>query len=123
KADLVISDNSGAIYEALYSNTPVIVYGDKTDKRKLGNILPMHHRLIQEKVIGNPQKPEYIVEAVESGLTKEYGQKQIKASDELFKKDYTDTAIKGWFDVISKYLNDDIDQDYIALHNYYNDYI
>src|SRR5690606_27676142 len=38
EADMVISDNSGAIYEALYTNTPVIVYGDKTDKRKLGEI-------------------------------------------------------------------------------------
>src|SRR5690606_1026266 len=26
KSDLVISDNSGAIYEALYTNIPVIVY-------------------------------------------------------------------------------------------------
>lgn len=123
KSDLVISDNSGAIHEALYSNIPVIVFGNKTDKRKLGEILPVHHRLIQQKIIENPHKPEDILDAVKKGLSKAYVGQQIKVSDNLFKKDYSKSAIDGWFDVIIKYLNDDIDQDYIELHNYYNDYI
>src|SRR5690606_18077129 len=48
KADLVISDNSGAIYEALYSNIPVIVYGDRTNVRHLGNIDTAHYRWINQ---------------------------------------------------------------------------
>ena len=123
KADLVISDNSGAIYEALYTNTPVVIYGDKTDKRKLGKILPVHHRLIQDEIIDNPQKPEDILQAVERGLTKDYAHKQIKLGDELFKKDYTESAVNGWIDVVMKYLKDDVNQDYVALHDYYNAYI
>lgn len=123
KSDLVISDNSGAIYEALYTDTPVVVYGDKTEKRKLGQILPMHHRLIQEKIIDNPRRPEDILESVRKGLSREYAQKQINIGDELFKKDYTNAAVDGWLDVIKKYLSDDVNQDYIALHNYYNEYV
>lgn len=123
KSDLVISDNSGAIYEALYTDTPVLVYGDKTDRRRLGKILPMHHRLIQEKIIDNPRSPKDILSAVHKGLTKDYAQKQIRVGNELFKKDYTESAVNGWIDVITQYLNDDVNQDYVALHDYYNDYV
>jgi hypothetical protein len=123
QADLVISDNSGAIYEALYTNTPVVIYGNKTDRRKLGKILPMHHRLIKDGVIDNPQNPNDILNAVKIGLTKRYLYRQVRAGNELFRKDYTESAVNGWFDIVMKYLNDDINQDYILLHDYYNDYI
>jgi ADP-heptose:LPS heptosyltransferase len=123
KSDIVISDNSGAIHEALYSNIPVIVYGHNTEKRRFGEILPMHHKLIQQKLIENPKTTEDILDAVKKGLSETYLKQQIKVSDSLFCKDYSESAISGWLDVIMKYLEDNIDQDYIILHNYYNDYI
>jgi CDP-glycerol glycerophosphotransferase (TagB/SpsB family) len=122
-ADLVVSDNSGAIYEALYSNTPVIVYGDKTNARHLGSIDTAHHRWIQQGVIENPNSPEELLDAVKRGLEESYIKRQQEVSDKTFKKVYDKSAINSWTEVIDKYLGDEVNQDYIELHDRYMDFI
>lgn len=123
KADLVISDNSGAIYEALYSHIPVVVYGDRTNVRHLGSIDTAHYRWIKQGVIENPNSPEELLSAIEKGLKKDYLKKQQEIADKTFKRVYDNSAVDAWMEVIDKYLRDEVSQDYIELHNYYMDFI
>jgi CDP-glycerol glycerophosphotransferase (TagB/SpsB family) len=122
-ADLVISDNSGAIYEALYTDIPVVVYGDKTNKRHLGSIDTAHHRWIEDGIIDNPKNPSQLLPSVQRALEKSYIKKQQTVSDATFKKVYDKSAVSRWMEVIDRYLRDEVSQDYVELHNQYMSFI
>lgn len=122
-ADLVISDNSGSIFESMYVDIPVVVFGDGLNQRKLGNINTPQHDLVKAGIILSASNQHELAEIVAKGLKPDYIKMQKKFSDRFLMKNYQATAIESWFNVIQDYLSDNITPNYIEMHNIFNTYI
>lgn len=123
RADIIISDNSAAIYEALYIGIPVVVYGDKINDRKFGYINTRHYEWVKDGIIENPKNLDQLKKALKKSLLPEYIGEQLKLSKRMFNRIFNDSAIDKWMNIINKYLNDDITMEYVYLHNLYNSFI
>ena len=51
KADVVLSDNSGAIFETLYAKVPLAIFSDDINKNKLGNLDTTQFKLVKKNYI------------------------------------------------------------------------
>lgn len=118
KADIVLSDNSGAAMDALYSKIPVVIATSKISP-DLNGIEPIQQKLITSDVIPYVKNinPENLKSAFNQALTRETITAQSSMSDKLFPA--KNGGAKLWFQVIQKYLNEEIDQNYCKLHDYY----
>lgn len=116
EADIVISDNSGAIYESIYLEIPVAIISDKISK-DLSNIEPLHKKLIRQGVIPYTDNPINVNKIIDEVQKDEIIIKQKKERKKLFKV-FGEESIEKFLSVIDLYLNDIINQDYIKMHKY-----
>lgn len=114
KADVVLSDNSGAIFESIYSETPVAIFSEKVNSRKLGNINTLQYELVEGDFIPLAESPEdvpgVLLEA--RGLL----ERQKEAKKLLF----TDTGplSSDFTSVIKEHLLKDREKDiYLSSHD------
>lgn len=61
-----------------------------------------------------------LIENVPRALAEDYIKKQNTLSEVLFKRDFSPAAAVSWMQVVKKYLDDDINQEYIVLHNIFS---
>lgn len=121
KADLILSDNSGAVMDALYTKTPVAI-ATSTILSGPNHIKSLQQELIDNKVIpftNNLTKKE-LNRVITKALELKQQQLQASISDKLFPN--KNGGAEAWFKIINKYLNDKIDQNYCKLHDYYVNY-
>lgn len=117
KADVVLSDNSGAVMDALYAKIPVAITTANVNT-KLSEINTLQSELISRGIIPYAKTPseKNLHKILLDALSKEYRGKQSLASDALFpvKKG----GAKVWYDIIKKYLDDDVSKNYCYIHDY-----
>ena len=118
KADVVLSDNSGSVMDALYVNIPVAIATPEITPN-MKEIEPLQKSLIDSRII--PYTKEITKENIDKILKKALSDKQKTiqndASDKLFPNKKGDAD--SWYQIIEKYLNNEIDQNYVKLHDYY----
>ena len=120
-ADIVLSDNSGAIFETLYAKVPLAVYSEDINKNKLDNFDTTQYRLVKEGYIPYTNHSDEIPNILEQALSSKYIEKQKNLSDELFYR--PENPVGCFVNVIEKYLNDHINFDYKKIHDVLvNDY-
>lgn len=117
EADVVLSDNSGAIFEALYVGLPVAIYSDKLNDRKIGRINTLQYSLVRDGVIPHTNDSSEIERIIKDAMGREYREAQAVKRKELF-PDIKD-PLKSWLEAIDYYLRDEVNQEYIALHDIY----
>jgi hypothetical protein len=123
RCDLVISGISGAVLDSMYAEIPVVIYSDDIYKYDLLGIKSACSLYVDEGYISISKSANELVNEVPKALSKHYIQKQQQLSKNIFRKDYTTSAIDGWMDVINSYLYDKVNQEYVAMHNIMsNDY-
>lgn len=117
KADVVLSDNSGASMDALYAKMPIAITAPEINNGFPG-IDTLQYQLVQTGVIPYTDKstPINLRKIIQLALTKRQQAIQSAKSDELFpvKKG----RAEKWFEVIEQYLNDKIDANYAIMHDY-----
>lgn len=118
-ADVVLSDNSGSIYEALYSQTPVAVFAESVKTRKIGNILPLHAILIDKGVIPYSSKVKDLKSLMKMALSDSIRKAQLAARKEYFNTE--GNGVKKLIDIIDTYLDDNVNQERWWLHQNYAD--
>lgn len=116
-SDLVISDISGAVFDALYTQVPVIIYSKNINKFDLPGVKSACAKYAEEGYISVSKTASELVGDVEKGLSQKYLDKQLDLSKQNFKHDFTPRAVDGWLDVITMYLKDEVSQDYVAMHD------
>ena len=120
-ADVVLTDNSGSIFEAIYADVPVCVFSKDINANKLENFNTPQFEIIGKDIIPYTDNPNEIVNILKKATSKEYINKRKEAKNNLFVKDSSE--IIGFVNVINKYLNDDIDINYKKIHDILkNDY-
>lgn len=117
KCDVVLSDNSGAVMDALYANVPVAISAMDINQN-LAGINTIQFELAKNNVIPytNTPSPSTINQILKKALSRKQQKNQQKASDSIFP-----TKIGGaecWYKIIHSYLIDDVDQNYCKIHDY-----
>ena len=115
KAQIVLSDNSGAIFEALYSNTPVAVFCKDPNSNKIGNFDTTQFKLIKDGYIPYTNDSSKIQSILESALSPDIINKQINLAKSLFF--HSDNPMGNFVSIIEEYLFDNIDFDYKNMHD------
>ena len=110
-SDVVLSDNSASIFEAMLNNIPVAIFTNDINQNKLGEVNTVQYDLYKEKILPYTNDAKKIGKVLKEALSKEYIDRQKKWSKENFS--YSKDPIKDFVSLIDKYYNDEIDmQDY-----------
>ncbi|MBQ7202007.1 hypothetical protein IJS18_01290 [Candidatus Saccharibacteria bacterium] len=109
KADIVLSDNSGSIFEAIYSGTPVAAFSKDLNARHLEGIDTLQYKLMKDGILPHTDDPDKILPMLLK--IDPYFKKQQKACDELFIK-VKSNPTKPSVDIIKDYLSRDHTKDY-----------
>lgn len=113
-ADVVLSDNSGSIYEALYSQTPVAVFARDVKSRKYGNILPLHATLIDEGIIPYSSNIDDLKNLIAKTLTPSVKKSQQQAREKYFNTE--GGGVEKMIQIIDAHLDDNVNQERWWLH-------
>ena len=113
--DVVLSDNSGAIFETLYANIPLAIYSEDINKNKLGNMDTTQYKLVKDGYIPYTKDVKKIKEILEEAVLSKYVEKQKELSSWLFYR--PQDPIKDFADKIEKFLKDEIDVNYKNIHD------
>ncbi len=124
KADVVLTDNSGSIFEALYTSVPVCIFSKNMEECDFNNLKSLQHQLVEDDVIPYTDKADNIEKIVEEALTKKYLDKQRKVGKKLFPIDNED-ALESFTKVIDLFIddNDNYLNNRIVLHKEVESYI
>ena len=118
---MVLSDNSSAIFEALYNNIPVAIFSNNINK-KLGDFNTLQNDLVQSNILPYTNQTKNIPEILSLARSNEYRNKQNNIKEKLFY--FSDNAENEFLTVIKDYLTDNINLKYKQLHDILvNDYI
>lgn len=115
KADVVLSDNSGAIFESLYAKVPLAICSKNINANKLENFDTIQYKLVQDGIIPFSETPSEIENILEKALSDEYKNKQLSILNELFY--YPEEPISHFVKIIEKYLKDNINLEYKKFHD------
>lgn len=115
KADVVLSDNSGAIFDALYNKIPVCIYSNNIEECSYNGIASLQYQLVQEKVIPYTNDVKKVSKIIEECLSSKIISLQNDKSDRLFPLKQSE-YLKSNLEVINKFLNDDVNMDRIKFH-------
>lgn len=117
KADLVLSDNSGASMDAFYAKIPTAIAAPNINDG-LAGIDTLQYQLASKGIFPytNNPTPENLQKIIKLTLSKKQRELQSIKSDEFFPR--KKGGAEKWLEIIEQYLNDDLDYNYCKLHDY-----
>ncbi len=117
KCSVVLSDNSGAAMDALYSNVPIAIAATNINQ-SIADIDTIQSILASRGIIpySNTLDTPSIKKIITTAMSTEQQKIQKQASKHLFP--VKNGGAKYWFSIIQKYLNDEVDQNYCKIHDY-----
>ncbi len=117
RTDLVISDISGAVFDALYVGVPVTIYSKNINKFDVPGVKSGCAKYVDEGYVSLSKTASALVKQVPEALSSQYLHTQKELSKKIFRQDFTSRAVDSWMRIISLYLEDKVDQEYVAMHN------
>ena len=119
RCSVVLSDNSGAVMDALYANIPVAISASKINC-DIPNINTLQYQLVESKIIPytNTPNPKNINHIISTALSNKTIKIQRSASNNLFP--IKTGGAEAWYKIIKKYLEDKISQDYYNAHDFFS---
>ena len=109
KADIVLSDNSGAIFEAIYTNIPVALFCKNPNQRKLKRINTLQYDLVQQKILPHTNQAENVLPMLQN--IQPYIKKQANIKNQLFPS-FEKNSVHPFTETIKEYLSLDPNNDY-----------
>ena len=112
-ADVVLSDASGAIFDAIYTDTPVVVFAKEPDQGKFKNIHTIQSKLIADGKLCSVKNADDIVSMFAKAQDNIDIQQDLR--HELF--DNTGCQVSSFVEIVDRYLHKNADQDlYHKVH-------
>lgn len=112
RADVVLSDNSGAIFEAIYAGVPVAVFSNKLNEFKLGNVNTFQYDLVKEGVIPCAEHSEDVLHVIQEAAKLAKKQNQAKARYFISNDD---EVSRSFVSIIQEYLLKDKEKDLYSI--------
>lgn len=109
RADIVLSDNSGAIFESICAGIPVALFAKQLNSRHLKTISTPQQIFVDKGFIPHTDKPEQILPMLFS--MNKYLQKQKELKNQLFLK-LSSNPYREFTKIIKEYLKKDETKDY-----------
>lgn len=122
KSDLVVSDNSATIFDAIYCGMPVAIFSRDPNSLRYNEINTAQSELIKDGNILWTDEPDKIVDIANQTLRPDMIKRQDAMRKELFPLKKAD-PVKEWMSVINLYLNDKIPYGYHLAKQYWIDSI
>lgn len=119
EADIVVSDNSAVIFDAIYCGVPVMLFSSGPNTQSYFDIDTAQSTLFDEGYIKWTDNPGSLLGAIKQTLTPESIRKQKSLTKKLFPYSGKDNAVNAWMDVIGEYLSDGVGKDYTAAKRYW----
>lgn len=121
-ADVVLTDNSGSIFEAIYTSTPVAVFSDDINQNKWGNFNTTQYELYKAGILPYTNKLEEIQSILKKAQSSKIRKLQNKWNNENFY--HPDDQVADFVKVVKMYMNDEIDKRYFDFHTQFKkDYL
>ena len=118
KADVVLSDNSGSIFEAIYAKIPVAICA-KNINPNLGKFDSNQYQFVKHGYIEYTNNPKKIEETIQKAMSEKSKQRLLQLRKILFGKNQYNSFIT----IIKMYLNENNNDRYKQLHDYFkNEY-
>ncbi len=123
-SDVVLTDNSGSIFESLYTNVPVCIFSKNIEDCNFNSLESLQYQLVKDGVIPFTNNQKKIKEIIDKSLTTEFIEKQKETSTNLFPVS-NDDILKSFTDVIDSFINeeDKVLNNRIILHREVQNYI
>lgn len=117
EADVVLSDNSGAIFDSLYVKKPICILASNIDNSYIG-VHTLQKELVDKGTIpySNKADAKELLRILQEALSPNIIAKQNKESDLLFPN--KNTGPEEWAKVLKDYMNDNICTNYIKIHDF-----
>ena len=120
-ADVVLSDNSASMFEAMLNNIPIALFSKDINQNKMGELNTVQYDLNKEKILPYTNNAKRIGRILKEALSEKIQTRQKNWAKENFT--YSKDPVKDFVEVIEKYYNDEIDmQDYL-IRKSIKDYI
>lgn len=104
EADLVLSDNSGVIYDAIYCGIPVALFSCGVNAFHLNDINTEQYKLVESGDVLWTNNPKKITDIVKKTLSKKILSRQEILSRKMFPQSRKN-PIQQWVNVLDEYLN------------------
>lgn len=114
-ADVVLSDNSGSIFEALYTYTPVAVFSNDINQNKWGGFNTTQYELYQLGILPYTNKLEKISDILKQAQSDKIKKMQKKWSNENLY--HPENQVFDFVNIIEDHINDKVDKRYYDFHN------
>ncbi len=116
ESDVCLFDNSSAIGEALYAKVPCAIIAKDLDYFKLEDIHTTQFQFVRDGYIPYSNKSSDALLVIGKALKDDFIEKQKELSNKVFPKEFK-TGVDGYLRIIDYFMDDEIAQDYIKLHN------
>ena len=123
EADIVVSDNSAVIFDAIYCGVPVAIFSHDPNGFRYKDINTMQFNLVSSGDILWTSRSNEILNVVDETLTVEMLNRQKLMRDRLFPKDAFIDPLGSWVDVLLEYINDNLPHEYSLAKSYWVDSI
>lgn len=119
EVDVVVSDNSAVIFDAVYCGVPVALFSKDLESLQYKDIHTIQAKLVASGDILWTDNSQNICQMVDQTLTKKIVERQKKVQNELF-PDRTDTdPVSRWMDILTMYLDDELPEEYSLTKGYW----
>lgn len=118
EADVVVSDNSAVIFDAIYCGVPVTLFSEDSNSFRYRDINTEQSKLVRSGEILWTDNPKKLVENIGKTLETQMLEKQDRLRTSLFPQDGTN-PVEQWMSVLSLYLEDKIPEDYLHAKKYW----
>ncbi len=120
-SNVVLTDHSAALFEALYVNIPVAIYADDINKYSFNNFDTIQYEMVKNGVVPYTNKPNEIKNVLEKALNSS----QIKLQREwnIQNMFHSNDPVSDFVNIVEQYLTDSINKRYYAMHNIFKKYV
>lgn len=85
-SDVVLSDNSGSIFEAIYADVPVCIFSKDINANKLETFNTPQFEIVKADMIPHANNPNEIISILNKASSKEYINKRKKIKNDYYLK-------------------------------------
>ncbi len=115
KSDIVLSDNSGSIFESIYANVPVAIFSKDLNANKLGDFNTTQFDIVNEGFVPYTNNPLELSTILDNALSDSYKDKLSILRNKLFH--FSQNPIEEFVSIIELFLNDKFNLKYKAIHD------
>lgn len=118
EADVVVSDNSAVIFDAIYCNIPVALYSKDPNSNGYRDINTAQSKLVQTGDVLWTDDSGAILDILNKTLSNQ-ADRQARVRKKLFPNLDSTDPVKEWMDVVDLYLEGDIPPEYSLAKRYW----